>query len=92
MMMSTSTNGISLNLDELSRFLDVPANELRGVLQPSVKSRIGDHEMFLKTFGIFREQHFGRLCWCLLGLGHLFTLGFEKCTTLLSASPHVEFW
>lgn len=69
MMMSTSTHGIFFNLDELSRFLDVSKEALREVLQPNVTSAIEDHEMFLKTFGIFRERHFSMPCWGLLGRG-----------------------
>ncbi|CAN0342121.1 unnamed protein product, partial [Laminaria digitata] len=92
MMMSKSTNGYFLNLVELSRFLDVPADGLREVLQPEVKATIGDHEMFLKTFGISRERHLNYPCWRLFGRGHLFTLGFEECTSLLNARLQPTFW
>lgn len=91
-MMSTSTYGHFLNVGELSRFLDVPADGLKEVLQPVGSSGLGDHNMFLNTFGIFRDIHDGRPCWNLLGRGHLFTLGFEECTSLLSARFQRTFW
>ena len=92
MMMSTSTHGIFLSLDEMSRFLDVPKDALAEVLQPKLTSSIEDHEMFLKTFGIFRDRHFGLPCWKLLGRGHLFTLGYDVRSSLLGATHQVTFW
>lgn len=92
MMMSKSTYGHFLNLDELSRFLDVPADGLKEVQHPVGSTRFEDHNMFLNTFGIFRVSHYGKPCWNLLGRGHLFTLGFEECTSLLSARFQPTFW
>ncbi|CAN0479136.1 unnamed protein product, partial [Scytosiphon promiscuus] len=48
--------------------------------------------MFLNTFGIFRDEHDNKPCWNLLGRGHLFTLGVEECTSLLSSRFQPTFW
>ena len=45
-MISTSTNGLLLNLTELSRFLDVQQDTLREVLQPKLKSATDGRELF----------------------------------------------
>ena len=92
MMMSKSTYGHFLNLGEMSRFLDVPADGLQEVLQPVGPARFVDHNMFLNTLGIFRDQHACKPCWNLLGRGHLFTLGLDECMALLSSRFQPTFW
>ncbi|CAB1108802.1 unnamed protein product [Ectocarpus sp. CCAP 1310/34] len=69
-MVSTPTWGYFLNLFELSRVLDLPADDLRAMLQPPCarKSTI-EHELFLSTFGIIPGCHDGKPAWHLLGCG-----------------------
>ncbi|CAB1106598.1 unnamed protein product [Ectocarpus sp. CCAP 1310/34] len=91
-MVSTPTWGYFLNLFELSRLLDLPADDLRAVLQPPCarKSAI-EHELFLSTFGISRGCHDGKPAWHLLGCGHAVALGEDACMELLSRPPQAVF-
>ncbi|CAN0377650.1 unnamed protein product, partial [Ectocarpus sp. 8 AP-2014] len=92
-MVSTPTWGYFFNLFELSRLLDLPADDLRAVLQPPCarKSTI-EHELFLSTFGISRGCHDGKPAWHLLGCGHVVALGEDACMELLSRPPQSIFW
>ncbi|CAM9966758.1 unnamed protein product [Ectocarpus sp. 4 AP-2014] len=91
-MVSTPTWGYFLNLFELSRLLDLPADDLGAVLQPPCarKSTI-EHELFLSTFGISRGCHDGKPAWHLLGCGHVVALGEDACMELLSRPPQSIF-
>ncbi|CAM9554479.1 unnamed protein product [Ectocarpus sp. 4 AP-2014] len=92
-MVSTPTWGYFLNLFELSRLLDLPADDLRAVLQPPCarKSTI-EHELFLSTFGISRGCHGRKPAWHLLGCGHVVVLGEDAWMELLSRPPQSTFW
>ncbi|CAN0099068.1 unnamed protein product, partial [Ectocarpus sp. 13 AM-2016] len=92
-MVSTPTWRYFLNLFELSRLLDLPADNLRAVLQPPCarKSTI-EHELFISTFGISRGWHAGNPAWHLLGCGHVVALGEDACMELLSRPPQSFFW
>lgn len=92
--MSTSTWGKFLNLTQLENLLDVPAAELQGVLHWSARHgcSAGDHDLFLATFGIVRDEFKKERCWHLHGCGHLYTLGEDICMRLLSTQPQPEFW
>ena len=39
-----------------------------------------------------RKRHLSMPCWDLLGRGHLFALGFDVCSSLLSARHQPTFW
>lgn len=91
--MSKSTFGRYLSLDQLERYLDVPAEELEAVLQPQegLGCSTADHELFLTTFGIVHDLFAHATCWHLLGNGHVYTLGEDVCLKLLTRRPQPEY-